>query len=293
MQKSKGFEGELIIEIPKIAIRNCENHPLIKGLFISSMGVYPKALHHFYKRPSGISQLILIYCTHGRGWVQFEKGKIEINPGEVIIIPANTPHSYGADIENPWTIYWFHLTGTNHEELAISFMDNTNGACIKQVGFSDERNELFKKIEKTLMKGYSISNLLFANFILPNYISSFIFPENFRTNSKTPDTLKATDLAVKFMQENLSKSITLENIAQAAHLSVSFFSRKFKEETGYSPIDYYNHLRIQKACQLLHFSHLRINEVATEIGILDPFYFSRLFKQQIGVSPFKYRKSLR
>ncbi|MEZ0484381.1 helix-turn-helix transcriptional regulator [Fibrella aquatica] len=80
------------------------------------------------------------------------------------------------------------------------------------------------------------------------------------------------------------------NLAQAAHLSTSFFCRKFKQDTGYAPIEYFNHLRIQKACQLLHFSNLRINEVASQIGIDDPFYFSRLFKKQMGISPNEYRK---
>ena len=100
----------------------------------------------------------------------------------------------------------------------------------------------------------------------------------------------ASDKAILFMQQNLSRQITLNNIAQAAHLSVSFFSRKFKQDTGYAPIEYFNHLRIQQACQLLHFSKLRINEVASKIGIDDPFYFSRLFKQQMGISPVAYRK---
>ena len=93
------------------------------------------------------------------------------------------------------------------------------------------------------------------------------------------------------MQNNLARPATLDNIAQSVHLSASFFSRKFKQDTGYAPIEYYNHLRIQKACQLLHFSDLRINEVASQIGIDDPFYFSRLFKKQMGVSPVAYRKS--
>ena len=93
------------------------------------------------------------------------------------------------------------------------------------------------------------------------------------------------------MQQNLSYPISLDNIAQSAHLSVSFFSKKFKQDTGYAPIEYFNHLRIQKSCQLLHFTDLRINEVALKIGIEDPFYFSRLFKQQMGVSPVKYRKN--
>ncbi len=85
-------------------------------------------------------------------------------------------------------------------------------------------------------------------------------------------------------------AVTLDNIARAAHLSTSFFSRKFRQDTGYAPIAYFNHLRIQKACQLLHFSDLRINEVASQLGMDDPFYFSRLFRKQMGVSPVEYRK---
>ena len=82
------------------------------------------------------------------------------------------------------------------------------------------------------------------------------------------------------MQGHLSQSLTVAAIAESAHLSVSFFSRQFKRATGYAPIEYFNHLRIQKACQLLHFGDSRINEVAFQIGIDDPFYFSRLFKNK-------------
>ena len=290
MQKSRGFEGELIIEIPKVAVINCEALPLIKSLFINRMGFYPKALHHYYQRPEGISQVILIYCSAGKGWIQYQKEKIDIQAGELFIIPMNTPHAYGADEENPWTIYWFHLIGSSCHETIEAIMDKNDDLRIKQVGFSEERNRLFKQMADTFLKGYSTSNLLDANLTLPYYLSSFISPENFQKDSAVNPLINTTNQAIKFMQENLSQTLTLQNIAQSAHLSVSYFSRKFKQETGYAPIEYFNHLRIQRACQLLHFSQFRINEVASQIGIDDPFYFSRLFKQQMGVSPVQYRK---
>src|SRR4028118_1981043 len=105
MKKSKGFEGELIIEIPQVAIRQCESLPLVKSLFITRMGIYPKAMHHYFKRPAGTSQVILLYCTDGQGWIQLQKSRVNINAGEAFVISATTPHSYGADPENPWTIY--------------------------------------------------------------------------------------------------------------------------------------------------------------------------------------------
>ena len=93
------------------------------------------------------------------------------------------------------------------------------------------------------------------------------------------------------MQDNLSRSITLDNIAQAVQLSTSFCSRKLKQDTGYAPIEYFNHFRIQKVCQLLHFSDLHNNEVAAQLNIDDPFYFSRLLKKANGRLLAEYRKS--
>ena len=288
IQKSRGFEGELIIEVPKVAVVQSEQLPLINTLFIARMGFYPKALHHYYHRPTGISQVILIYCTDGKGWIQLQKDRIIIQAGEVFVIPTGTPHSYGADAENPWTIYWFHFVGSQCNETVTAIMADAKKGI--WVGFSEERNAVFKQISTAFLKGYSASNLLLANLLLPYYLATFIIPEHFQTNTQIPQILNPTDKAILFMQENLTKSITLDSIAKSAHLSIPFFSRKFKQETGYAPIEYFNYLRIQKACQLLHFSPLRINEVASEIGINDPFYFSRLFKQQMGMSPVQYRK---
>ncbi|WP_460910661.1 helix-turn-helix transcriptional regulator [Spirosoma areae] len=291
-RKSRGFAGERIIEIPKETIDKCQHMPLINSLFITRMGFYPKALHHYYQRPAGISQVILLYCTDGAGWIQLQKSRVVIHAGEVFVIAPGTPHSYGADTENPWTIHWFHFSGNQCHEIVGAIMSvKDNPPQPARVGFSEERIALFDRIFDTFLKGYSQSNLLYANLAIPFFLASFILPENFQKELVTSITTNPTNKAILFMQNSLSKPITLDNIAQAAHLSTSFFSRKFKQDTGYAPIEYFNHLRIQKACQLLHFSDLRINEVASQLGIDDPFYFSRLFKKQMGVSPVEYRKS--
>ncbi len=292
VQKSRGFQGELIIEVPKVAIAQCQKLPLINTLFIARMGFYPKAMHHYYQRPTGISQVILLYCTDGKGWLQFKKSKLMLEAGQVYLIPAGIPHAYGADTENPWTIYWFHFLGSHSNETVKVIMGEEKGKTVKgiQVGFSEKRDGIFKQIAAVFLKGYSAANLLFANLLLQYYLASFVAPEQFLQQPLPAQAPTASDKAILFMQQNLSRQITLDNIAQAAHLSVSFFSRKFKQDTGYAPIEYFNYLRIQQACQLLHFSELRINEVASKIGIDDPFYFSRLFKQQMGISPVAYRK---
>lgn len=291
-RKSRGFAGERIIEIPKETIDKCSSMPLISSLFITRMGFYPKAHYHYYQRPAGISQIILLYCTDGQGWIQLAKSRISMQAGDVFAIAPGTPHTYGADTENPWTIHWFHFSGTHCHE-AIRALTEERGITPQpvRVPFSEERIALFDRMFDTFLKGYSTSNLLFANLTIPFFLASFILPENFQKEIVTYANTSPSNRAITYMQNNLSTTVTLDNIAQAVNLSTSFFSRKFKQDTGYAPIEYFNHLRIQRACQLLHFSDLRINEVASQLGIDDPFYFSRLFKKQMGVSPVEYRKS--
>ncbi|HEY0109217.1 MAG TPA: AraC family transcriptional regulator [Fibrella sp.] len=291
-RKGRGFTGERMIEIPKEVVEKCRTMPLISQLFITQMGFFPKALHHYFQRPTGMSQVILIYCTDGLGWIQVPKGRVTLQAGDMYAIAPGVPHSYAADPTNPWTIYWFHINGTACQESVWAATGNhENLAQVVRVVFSNERITLFDRIYEAFLNGYSQSNLLFANLTLPYFLASFVLPDNFRPKTKVALPINATDKAIQFMQDNLANPVTLDNIAQAANLSVSFFSRKFKQDTGYAPIEYFNHLRVQKACQLLHFSDLRINEVASQLGIDDPFYFSRLFKNQMGISPVEYRKS--
>jgi AraC-like DNA-binding protein len=292
IQKHSGFDGELIIVLPEMAVKQCHKLPIVNTIFICKMGFYPKAMHHYYQRPTGISQVILLYCTGGKGWLQFKKNKVWMEAGSVYLIPASTPHSYGADADKPWTIYWFHLLGSHCNEAVKAIMgDKAHWGSAVQAGFSSKRDDIFKQIAATFLKGYSSSNLMFANLLLNYYLASFIAREHFQEEAVMTTEDGPTDKAIRYMQQNLAHTITLDDIAHSAFLSVSFFSKKFKQDTGYAPIEYFNHLRIQQACQLLHFSKLRINEVASKIGISDPFYFSRLFKQQMGVSPAAYRKS--
>ena len=73
------------------------------------------------------------------------------------------------------------------------------------------------------------------------------------------------------------------------HIFLLQFSTVFKSRTGYSPIEYVNHLKVQKACQQLLLTEYPVKQIASHLGIEDPYYFSRMFTKIIGVSPVKYR----
>ena len=120
-------------------------------------------------------------------------------------------------------------------------------------------------------------------------MSSLLYEEKFSHPGAGP----AEDLVVRTieqMQRKIHTVADLKTFAGLAHLSVSHFSAVFKESTGYSPVEYFNHLKIQKACQYLLLTQMTVKEIAAQLGIDDPYYFSRMFSRLMGYSPVTYRK---
>jgi len=78
------------------------------------------------------------------------------------------------------------------------------------------------------------------------------------------------------MLENLAKILTLNELSNEAGLSVSQYSALFRARTQNAPLTYFTLLKMQKSCQLLANTTLRIKEVAYQLGFTDPYYFSRV-----------------
>ena len=288
-RKRQGFQGQRLIVLPKkITTDFLTRDPVTREIYITDIGYYPKAKFHYVERPNGISQHIIIYCVEGRGWVEIGKKRAEIAPSQFIVIPAGVPHKYAANENDPWTIYWLHFKG----ELA-AYIVELIGQNAKQykpsLSYSEQRIKLFEEIYSNLEKGYSSDNLRYVNMIFYHFLSSLLYEDKFNSSEKKKE-VDIIALTIELMQKKIHTVVSLQEFASFAKLSVSHFSAVFRARTGYSPIDYFNHLKIQKACQYLLFTGMSVKETALNLGIEDPYYFSRMFSKLMGVSPAVYRK---
>ena len=288
MKKQDGFPGQQSYVIPERIIEKLKRSALCSDLYLTDVGYYPQARHHFRERPNGSEQTILIYNLEGSGNVILGNQKMHLPADHFFIIPDGIPHAYSADAANPWSIYWIHFAGPKAKHLGQPGLQampvpRTNNSRVS------ERMELFNELFYILERGFSFENLEYVSQSLPRLIASFTYLTQFRSIneqfSKDP-----VSQSINFMLENINRKYKLEELAIAVKLSASHYSRLFLNRTGHSPIDYFIQLKIQRACRLLDTDVRSIAEIAREIGFDDQFYFSRQFKKVMGLSPRDYRK---
>jgi len=97
--------------------------------------------------------------------------------------------------------------------------------------------------------------------------------------------------AQRFIWENYTRKIDLEEISKASGLSAPYFSTIFNEEMGEKLSRYLNRLRVEKASALLTETNKPMNLIAELCGFEDQSWFSKVFKSFTGVNPGKYREA--
>ena len=93
------------------------------------------------------------------------------------------------------------------------------------------------------------------------------------------------------IQHNLYANLSLEELAQLSHLSLSSFKRKFKEVFDESPKKYIARKKVERAAELLKLKELRVSDVAYDVGFDSLSTFNRNFNNIYGISPSEYRVS--
>ena len=97
---------------------------------------------------------------------------------------------------------------------------------------------------------------------------------------------------LSFIHERYQENITVDDLAEIAHLSRSALVRRFHEVCGMSPHKYLVKRRIEAATHYLENTDLPLAEIAENSGFYDTAHFTRIFKAETGVSPVNYRKNI-
>jgi AraC family transcriptional regulator of arabinose operon len=285
----EGFAGQDMFVIPRPILTRARQHPLVRSVYPSDIGWFPRAGHHYRERPDGARQDHLLMCVGGHGFVEVDGLRTHLKSGHLLIIPKDTPHRYWAADDDPWSIYWVHFLGDDADYF-VDRIPRAGQPVPIEADAQAEAIRLFRYCLDALHDGYGLPTLIYAAQSTQHILSLLLYrnpllPMEQRSGPRRSDV----ETVVEYMQNNLNENLRLADFASTAGMSVSHFSERFRRQTGQSPMAYFIHLRMRLACRLLDLSGKPVKTVALELGYRDPYYFSRIFKKSMGISPDKYR----
>ncbi|MFZ3591321.1 helix-turn-helix domain-containing protein [Bacillus sp. DJP31] len=190
------------------------------------------------------------------------------------------------------------------QRIFQSFEDSTNCLTLEQIEHWE--NE-FKLLRKSWLKEYEIPESIQLYFGMNYWMEDGAFSyQRFKGEKKKEfyDLLSTlSDVKYKkeknnmqkieeYLRHNYQQDINLQEIADRFYLSREYISRKFKQEFHETLTDYLTKIRVEKAKDLLENPHLKIYDIAYQVGYQNEKYFSKVFKKSTGQTPNEYRNSL-
>jgi AraC-like DNA-binding protein len=224
------------------------------------------------------------YIMEGEGFVKVNDETYYPKPGELYLLPSSSVQSYGTISGNTFGKYWCHFTAKIGDFDLFQLM--------KTPVFSKlDKFEVKEKFEQLISHWQcdKLSSHFRVHSILLEIIAVFIErSDHIHFKMDTSPSFNKMDIILTYIEEHLDGNLAVEDLALIANFHPNYFISVFKQFTGYSPIQYMNRRRIEKAKELLVISDLTVSNISESLG-MEISYFSRLFKELTGFSPTSYR----
>jgi len=285
-----GFPGQRLRVLPAPLARSALTQPITERLLVTDAGYFPHAAAHGRARQRGADENVVIVCSRGVGWLTLGDGEdarsYRVAAGEAVVIPARTPHVYRADPDDPWSIWWLHVTGADAPQLvaAITPPDTAPIVALRDVYSavaSIERAVVALERDETAASLYIASGAAWG-------LLAQLASDRLQGPAATADRIQ---IVQDYLRDNLASQISVAELARQASLSASHFSALFKASTGIGVVEYVRRLRSARARELLITTDASVADIGLSVGYGDPFYFSRQFRLVNGTSPSEFRRA--
>lgn len=100
-----------------------------------------------------------------------------------------------------------------------------------------------------------------------------------------------TRAAKEYVEAHSADKFALQAVADALFVNGSYLLRVFKANTGHTLLWYHNHIRCERAKELLCLRDRSISQVGEQVGFVSSAHFSHVFRKMTGLTPTEYRQS--
>jgi AraC-like DNA-binding protein len=161
---------------------------------------------------------------------------------------------------------------------------------------------LAETVEEVMVKGkqadtFDVPVLESVLLALIRTVARDIYHEQFLLQDVPPHEIEGHDReddpiqqAMQFLKTHYPQPLVLDDVARRFFLSRAQFTRKFRERTGQSFLEFLNERRLDQAVRLLHETDWTVGMIAKYIGFASPAHFHQLFFRKTGLTPIQFRK---
>lgn len=226
-------------------------------------------------------QHVLILTLGGTGVIEVCGAAYKAQAGDLAWIDTALAYAHGAEAEEKWSYLWMAVSGHGLDALRL------------QLGFDAAPIESGCQ-ELTGAFGAALASLFQPDANTPGALSALVGNVLAKVSSLRCDCQAARDTTVvskiaEQVRKELDRAWTIADFVSLSGLSQSQLFRRFKAETGNSPMGWLRKERIVLASYVLRTTEKPIAQVALQCGYQDPFHFRRDFKRMQGLSPRAYR----
>lgn len=171
------------------------------------------------------------------------------------------------------------------KESAVTLVCSLYKLC-RERGFSF--NGLSKRKSADIRQILESDSLEKIRSVLTDFIQAI--GKNMASSNSVSSLVRRT---IAYIQSDYRRHITLESAAEVIHVTPSYLSMLFRQQTGSTFVEYVNRFRVRKACDLLRAGSLKSYEVAFDVGFQDEKYFHNIFKRYTGMTTKQFRDGAR
>ena len=235
--------------------------------------------------PDGCPCYILDYTLSGSGTISDEYGIHTLQEGSLLFIRKGVPVHFQANKDTPFKKIWIQMTGTFLKNMCALFQ-MPEGIVIENCHVELQMREIVTILKNTTPATVNdnmrqISVRIYEIFTLLRSAQIFSMSQE----NHTP----AYQIR-QILEEHIYSNISMQEISDALHLTVSHCIRLFKKQFEISPIQYLQQIRMEQAKILLLETEIPIKDIADRLCFYDSQHFSASFRKYYGLSPSQFRQ---
>lgn len=238
----------------------------------------------------------IFYLKRGSCVYKVNKKKYHLSEGDLFIVKAGDPHStcYEGNTESERLVIACD-PGSLHDEFLSAHPDiqktlNTSGKIVISSSVRSRLENLFEEMltENNLPDEYSadLLTVLVMKFLMIIQRSGIFVYEQMNSSDEISAVIEQS---INYIALNYSMPLTLDKLSHMFNLCPSYFSKKFKQETGMTFKEYLNHIRLYQASQMLLTTDDSITKISLNCGFNSSNYFKDCFHKSYHISPREYR----